>query len=181
MDDVFRDLQSKGVSDVGLAKARVKIDPHALNGVDHWSKYVKAQGGRDARGYTLQDAIDEAELNGVKLDKDKIHAHHINMKLGPVATQAITKETAEMIADFGIDPYFGIEALAYVPDWGGHSKDYAKAVNDTVKALHQSGSRDKASMARKLNELTTKWLNQEFLNKPANQRKPWKILPRMRK
>ena len=116
------------------------------------------------------------KLNGVT---DPWHTHHINMKSGGNLTKAAQDaidDTAKKLADFGIDPYFGNENLAFVPNRWGHNSEYALEVNKAISKVVTDGG-SKADAVKALDRMTKRWLDQEFRNVPASQKKPWKILP----
>ena len=183
LNDMFLQLEKDGVSDVARAKLRLKMDTKALDSVK-WGDYLGNQksgiGGRkgvDARGYTAAQAREEMILNGLNPDADGkgLHAHHVNMKEGGKKAQADVRAAQEMLAEFGIDPIFGLENLVWAPNGRGHSAEYAAAVKDAVKTLFDTGSRDKEKAAEVLRKMSYKWLDGDFMHPKPTKR--WKLIP----
>jgi hypothetical protein len=82
-----------------------------------WTAYINNTYGRDARGVTYTQYIDNIPA-GADLSKPT-HGHHIVYKKGLGAPgQAAANEASDILLYRGIDPYFGQENLCYAPNQG---------------------------------------------------------------
>lgn len=157
MDDVFREMKvTHNFSDIDLAKLRLKHTPDDVLKDRNfaWESYINRRyGGKDA----LDDHWKGEVHHLASRDKDYVeHTHHIVMKTGlGAAGKAAAKESQEILASVGIDPFFGKENFVFAGKFP-HSDKYAEMVRDRLRAVKNGGG-GKAAIIEELKDIAMEW------------------------